>query len=302
MEDVNERLARILDGTGDFRILRRVPTPPSSTMSDADRAAAGLATGIVLDTETIGLGPEDEVIELGMVRFAFEPTILRIDHVVDSFSAFREPTRPIPPDVRRLTGITDADVAGRAIDPDAVAAFAGTASVVIAHNAGFDRPFVERAWPLFADLAWACSLEQVDWRAEGFEGRRLGQLLAERHLFHDGHRALDDCIALLHLLRLPVALGATPFELVMREAVSVTVRIWAIGSPFEVKGKLKSRGYRWDNGDCRGPRAWWRVVPERAAEAEVAWLRAEVYDDPSVSPLSRRLTPQDRFSVRADAA
>ena len=98
--------------------------------------------------------------------------------------------------MRRLTGITDADVAGRTIDADAVAAFVGSASVVIAHNAAFDRPVVERVWPFFADLEWACSLSQVDWRAKGFEGRRLGQLLAEKCLFHDGHRALDDCLAL----------------------------------------------------------------------------------------------------------
>lgn len=302
MEEVSEKLARILDRTGAYRVLRHVPPPRPTAMTDADRAAAGLATAIVLDTETTGLGPEDEVIELGMARFAYEPTFLRVHHLIDTFSAFREPTRPIPHEVRRLTGITDADVTGRRIDPAAVAAFVAGTSVVIAHNASFDRPVCERTWPFFADLPWACSLSQVDWRAEGFEGRRLGQLLGERRLFHSGHRALDDCLALLHLLRLPVALGASPFELMMREAAVVSVRAWAVGSPFETRSKLKRRGYRWANGECRGPRAWWRDVPEDAAEAEVAWLRAEVYGDPAAAPLLRRLTPRDRFSVRADAA
>lgn len=62
MDEVHEKLARILDRTGDYRILRRVPPPTSSAMTDADRAAAGLAVGIVLDTETTGLGVDDEVI------------------------------------------------------------------------------------------------------------------------------------------------------------------------------------------------------------------------------------------------
>ena len=129
VDEVSERLARILDRTGDYRILRRVPAPAPSHASNADRTAAGLVTGIVLDTETTGLGSDDEVIELGMAAFAYEPTLLRVDHVIDTFSALRQPSRPIPPDVRRLTGITDADVAGRAIDPAAVARCIGGAQM-----------------------------------------------------------------------------------------------------------------------------------------------------------------------------
>ena len=48
MDDVSQTLARILDRTGDYRILRRVPQPPPPTMTDAERDAAGLAIGIVL--------------------------------------------------------------------------------------------------------------------------------------------------------------------------------------------------------------------------------------------------------------
>ncbi len=179
--------------------------------------------------------------------------------------------------------------------------FVAGASIVIAHNAGFDRPVVERAWPWFAELPWACSLTQVDWRAEGFEGRKLGQLLAERRSYHDGHRALDDCAALLHLLQLPLTLGATGFELMMREAAQVTVRVWATTSPFERKDVLKARGYRWANGDGRTPRAWWRDVPEAIVDAEVSHLRDHVYGDPDAKPLLRRVTARERFSVRADA-
>ena len=44
----------------------------------------------------------------------------------------------------RLTGITDAMLAGQRINLDAVEAFIEQADLVIAHNAGFDRPFCER--------------------------------------------------------------------------------------------------------------------------------------------------------------
>lgn len=301
MVDVNEKLARILDRTGDFRISRRVPTPIASTMSDADRVAAGLAVGVVLDSETTGLGPDDEVIELGMARVAFDPAFARIDHVISTFSGLRQPSRPIPPDVVRLTGISDRDVAGHVIDDDRVRAFLAGATVVVAHNAGFDRPVVERAWPIFKTLPWACSLTQIDWRGEGFEGRKLGQLLAERRLFHDGHRALDDVLALVHLLQLPLTLGATGFSLMLREAARITVRVWAAQAPFDKKDALKARGYRWSAGGCGLPRAWYRDIPEPAAEAEVEYLRAHIYDDSAAMPPLRRITALDRFSTRADA-
>ncbi len=300
MDGVNERLAQILDRTGHFRILRRVPAPQISTLTDADRAEMGLATAIILDTETTGLTAEDEIIELAMVRVAFDPVFARIDHVVDAFSALRQPTRPIPHAVMRLTGITDADVAGHAIDADAVTAFVKDTALVVAHNSAFDRLVVERSWPVFAELPWACSLTQIDWKGEGYEGRRLGQLLTEHRLFHDGHRALDDVNALIHLLRQPMTLGATGFSLMLHEAARTTVRIWAEHTAFDQRGALKARGYRWSSGGCGQPRAWYRDVPEPAAEGEVDYLRAEIYRDPAAMPRQRRITALERFSTRAD--
>lgn len=57
----------------------------------------------------------------------------------DVFSSFKEPSKPIPPDVIALTGITNEIVAGYRIDEAAVSLFAEDAVTVIAHNAGFDR-------------------------------------------------------------------------------------------------------------------------------------------------------------------
>ena len=300
LDEVNEKLVRILDRTGLYRILRRVPDLPLSPMSDDDRASAGLATAIVLDTETTGLGPDDEVIELAMARVAFDPVYARIDHVIDTFGALREPHKAIPPEVVRLTGITDRDVAGQTIDRAEVEEFVSGGAVVIAHNAAFDRPVVERHWDCFSSLPWGCSLTQVDWRAEGFEGRRLGQLLAERRLFHEGHRALDDVLALVVLLQQPLMLGATPFSLIMESAPLVTTRIWATAAPYGRKSLLRQRGYRWCDGSC-GPRAWVRDVPDASTKAEVQFLRTHVYEDETATPAVRRIGSVDRFSVRANA-
>lgn len=301
MDDVNETLARILERTGDYRVARRVPVPAIRSMDIDALRRGGLALGIAIDTETTGLGPEDEVIELGMAKFAFDPANFRIVGVTGTFSALREPGRPIPPEVTRLTGLSMPDVAGHAIDAAEVGGFVEGANVILAHNASFDRPVCERAWPVFAGLPWACSLRQIDWQATGSEGHRLAHLLGARGLFHGGHRALDDCLALVHLLRLSPAPASTFFAAMMEAALAPGIRLWAVGAPYDRKDMLKSRGYRWSDGTGGAPRAWHREIPEADAADELAFLREHVYGDPRAAPLQARVTAYERFSARAES-
>lgn len=77
MDEVNERLARVLDGNGDHGTMRRLPPPRSTTTTDAGPVSAGLATAIVLVTEMTGFGPDDEPTELGKVRVAYDPAKAR---------------------------------------------------------------------------------------------------------------------------------------------------------------------------------------------------------------------------------
>jgi DNA polymerase III subunit epsilon len=74
------------------------------------------------------------------------------------------------------------------------------AAVIIAHYAAFDRKFAERYWPVFAIKPWACSVNQIEWRAHGFKGSRLGYLLSGIGMFHKSHCAVDDCHALLEIV------------------------------------------------------------------------------------------------------
>jgi DNA polymerase-3 subunit epsilon len=91
-------------------------------------------------------------------------------------------------------------VAGQRIDEAAVSTFVANAVIVIAHNAGFDRKFAERYWPVF-EKAWGCSATEIEWRKHAFEGSRLGYLLNGAVFFHQAHRAVDDCHALLEISR-----------------------------------------------------------------------------------------------------
>jgi len=60
-------------------------------------------TYVALDLETTGLDPErDAIIEIGAVKFC--------DNILDTYSTFVNPGRPIPPPITELTGIADGDV------------------------------------------------------------------------------------------------------------------------------------------------------------------------------------------------
>jgi DNA polymerase-3 subunit epsilon len=289
-----EAAAAALDASGDYRVLRRLK--PREEIAEDDGATKKLA--IILDVETTGLDQaSDEIIELGMLKFSYGSDG-RIYRVVDTFSALRQPRIPIPAEITRLTGITADMVAGKSIDADEVDEFVADAVLIIAHNAGFDRPFCERSWGSFSRKHWACSSNEVDWQARGHAGTRLGYLLSDYRLFHDGHRALEDCRAVLEILSRPLPPATEPpLKALLESARIATIRIWAEGAPFDHKDTLKARGYRWSDGS-HGTKAWWKDVPEHAADAELVFLHHEIYGDDAVNFPTRRLTARDRFSDR----
>jgi len=288
-------MADALSRSDDYRVLRRlVPRIPSMPSIGQDTR-----TAVLLDTETTGLDhSKDEIIELGMVKFDYLPDG-RIAGVSDTFSAFNEPSIAIPPEITAITGIRDDMVAGHRIDEAAVNAFVDDAVIVIAHNAGFDRKFSERYWPVFEKKAWGCSTTEVDWRKHGFEGSRLGYLLNGAGFFHQAHRAVDDCHALLEILALELpTTGAPALAVLLETARRKTVRVWAEQSPFDLKDSLKRRGYRWSEGSDGRPRSWYIDLCETALGDEIAFLKAEIYLR-DVEPRLQTLTAFTRFSTRA---
>ncbi|MGL4961964.1 MAG: 3'-5' exonuclease [Inquilinus sp.] len=289
-----EEMAERLTASGEYRVLRRMkarpdlPCPPGVT----------LRMGLFVDVETTGLDTaHDEIIELAMMPFRYGSDGV-IYSVGEPFHSLREPHRAIPPEVTALTGLDSAAVAGHQIDPDVVASFAGPAALIVAHNAEFDRRMLERFCPTFATRAWACSMTQVDWRAEGAEGRKLKHLAADLGFFFDGHRAVDDCLAAIELLasRLPVS-GRTGLDLMLEQARKPSWRIWAEHTPFDLKDLLKARGYRWNPEGNALPRAWYIDVVHEARDVEIAFLCREIYQR-EIQPLIQKITAYNRFSDR----
>src|ERR1700744_2591741 len=147
-------MAEALPRSGQYRVLRRLAPLETRTPPNGLR----IRQGLFVDVETTGLDVvRDEIIELAMVPFTYGLDG-QIHAVGEPFQSFREPSKPIPPEITALTGIDDPMVAGHAIEPDTVSAFAAPAQLVIAHNAAFDRRFLERFSPTFTTKAWACSM------------------------------------------------------------------------------------------------------------------------------------------------
>jgi DNA polymerase-3 subunit epsilon len=288
----HEEMAKTLEATGDYRVLRRL-SPRTSLKADGPTRL-----GLFVDVETTGLDPaRDEIIELAMVPFTYSLSG-EVLEVHQAFQSYREPSVPIAPEITALTGITDAMVEGASIDPDVVASFVAPAAVVVAHNAGFDRRFLERLSPVFTTKPWACSMSQVEWQVEGFEGTKLAYLVAHAGFFYDRHRAMNDCLAAIELLARPLPSGgATALGKLLDRARRPTYRIWAENSPFEFKDLLKARGYRWNPEGNAQPRAWYVDVAADLRDAEIIYLQREIYQN-DVNLLVTRIDAHDRFSDR----
>lgn len=287
-----EAAARLLEGDPDFLVLRRLPRVTRYAPPTGD----ALKLGFYVDVETTGLEPRsDAIIQFCGVPFEFEPASGRIHGLRPAITGYEDPGRPIPPIVVEKTGITDAMVAGQHLDEGAILEALGEAVLVVAHNAAFDRAFLERRLPAFADRHWGCSQVDVPWAAHGLDSTKLEFLLYKHaRTFYEAHRADEDVYAGLHLLATPFPNGELPMQKLLESARRPVVRITATGAPFEQKDALKGRGYRWD----AGVRAWWREVPEPARDDEVAWLRAEVYAGGSGAPDVARIDLKRRFAER----
>jgi len=160
--------------------------------------------------ETTGLDSRrDRIIELGMSRIEVDPQTGRAVRVVDEYQGLEDPGVPI--DARpHVSPASQMDGSRKRLDEHRIAEIAQGAALAVAHNARFDRQFVEARIELFARLPWACSCFEIDWAAEDRSSAKLSSLAMENGWFFDGHRALEDCHAVLAVLDAPLLYPAAP--------------------------------------------------------------------------------------------
>lgn len=268
--DTLERAARYLESSGDYRVLRKLRpvTGFHAPIPDAE-----YRVGVAIDVETTGLDcSTDRIIELAVQRFRYD-LAGRIVEVGQPRVWREDPERALDPVITRLTGLTDDMLKGQVIDDEMALEILASADLIVAHNAGFDRPFVDKRLPGAAGKAWACSLAEPDWLNLGFDGRALAHLVSQCGWFYEGHRAEADILALIYLLAHDLPDGRTVMSQLMAASERPSFTVNAVDAPFDSKDRLKARGYRWN------PvlRFWSRDIPEVERDAEEAWLKADVY-------------------------
>lgn len=294
---------RFLEQDDQYRVIQRLP--------NTDRYHEGEPTtsriGIAIDIESTGLDiHKDKIIELGFVAFEYDAGSGRVYRVLHSFDGFEDPGEPLSDVVKQITGITDDMLKGQKLDESLINSWLEKADLFIAHNAAFDRPMLERRFPVVAARNWACTLRDVDWQAENIASLKLDYIAYRLGYYFDGHRAEIDARATLHLLtrELPESHQVVMQQL-LAHARETSVRIFAVNSPFDSKDTLRARGYQWLPGyafnDARGnPRkgVWSKAVPASVYEDEMQWLQTSIYHGKADQVECKTTTAVDRYSLR----
>jgi DNA polymerase III subunit epsilon len=227
-----------------------------------------IRTIAVVDTETEGLDPRlHQVIEIA-VAFAETDAHGRIVRVTGKGQSFNNPGRPLSPQIRDLTGLTDAMLAGQRVNVAHVAKRLNAVDIIVAHNCAHDRPFAEALLPDLQDKPWVCSLNNAAWQAWGFDGRKQDHLLMQSGLFNPTkHRALADVASLMALLNVVTPTGRSVLTECIDHAKKPTWLFRAEGLPFEYRQRIKDRGWRW----LAAEKVWWAEVPHADRAAEEQW-------------------------------
>ncbi len=224
MERTLEQMAQSLVESGDYCITSRLEPQTEYHVADATPKL----TAAVVDVETTGTNPDrDRIIELGICLFEYDRQNGRIYKVLGSWEWFEDPGFSIPPEITKITGITDELVAGHRIDDGAVNDLLGRVVLIIAHNASFDRRFLEKRLPAFTTKHLGCSRFDIDWKADGIRSSALEFVAYSLGFFHDGRRAASDCRATLHALAQPLpGTGRLALQALLEQARLPTCRLW----------------------------------------------------------------------------
>lgn len=176
---------------------------------------------VILDIETTGLEPASrEIIEIGAIKT--EGTEAK-----DVFTTLIKPLSPIPPEIERLTGISQDMVEGKPSVKEALKDLLDFAhdSVIVAHNSDFDLGFIKHH--LLKELKKelpnriACTVKVSRAVVPGLQNYKLHTVA--RHFgipVENRHRAMGDSEITYHVWRKLVGMmmekGLTTFDEIER--------------------------------------------------------------------------------------
>lgn len=163
------------------------------------QTTVGTAGFAVVDVETTGFGHEDRIVEVAVVHLSPD------GEITDEFATLINPVRAVG--ATRIHGITASDVAQA---PPFAAASAAVwrmlaGRVLVAHNASFDRRFLEaefnRCGASLASFPAMCTMQMSDSYLSNLPSRKLPDCCHAAGIELSGHHsALADARATARLL------------------------------------------------------------------------------------------------------
>lgn len=156
----------------------------------------------IIDIETTGgIARRDKITEIGVI-------IIQNNEIVDQFETLLNPERSIPPEITRMTGITNEMVssAPKFYEVAKTLTLLTTDCIFVAHNVSFDYGFIKEE---FAQLGYSynrkklCTLQMARRQFKGLSSYSLGNLIKHFNIEVTArHRAMEDCKATVELFLL----------------------------------------------------------------------------------------------------
>ena len=227
-----------------------------------------------LDLETTGFNAgQDKIIEIALKVVRIDKSDGSIISLEDEYESFQDPGIHIDDKITKITGISNEMVSGHVINWNKVSEIIQKTDIMVAHNAKFDRSFMDISTPISKDKVWACSIYDIDWLERGFVKGSLELLSIWHGFYYDSHRAMNDVDAVIHLVTHPSNKDNKPVVELIKNAQVPYYEIIASNSPFETKDILRANNYKW-NGDKK---FWWKAIKKEEIDLERDWLTKNVY-------------------------
>lgn len=155
----------------------------------------------IIDIETTGgIARRDKITEIGII-------VYQNGEVVDRYTTLVNPERSIPPEITRITGITNemVEAAPRFFEIAKEIILRTQDCIFVAHNVHFDYGFIKEEFSQLGftfSLKKLCTLQLSRKVFKGLPSYSLGNLIKHFSIkVENRHRAMDDCIATLALFK-----------------------------------------------------------------------------------------------------
>jgi len=230
-----------------------------------------------LDTETTGFDlRNDKIIELAIKVVQFEQSTGKIININQIYESFNDPCEDIGQEITLLTGIDSAMVEGHSINWVLVDKLLENTNLIVSHNAGFDRAFIDRYSSVSQNKIWSCSINDINWLERGFSSSKQELLCYWHGFYFDAHRAMNDVDALINLITHKSYKKNKPIIELIQNSNKPDYLIFAENFNYNPQKKdiLKANKYKWNPEQ----KLWYKKINIDNLETEKNWLTSIIYN------------------------